>query len=64
MQATCERIQHYGQLYDDQAATNLTETQALNKLEPLLTRVKKEFKEAELFLTDYYKKLGVKRPED
>lgn len=63
VQLTCERIQNYGKLHDDQTGAELTEPQALARLEPLLKRVKKEFADAEEWLTKWYKDEGVDRPE-
>ena len=64
VQATCEQIQNFGKLIDEgQAQPTLTEEQALKKLEPLLTRVRKEFTEAETWLTKWYKDQGIDPPE-
>ena len=54
VQASCERIQHYGQLRDEEAGTDLTSEAALQKIEPLLGRVKKEYAVAEAWLKKWY----------
>ncbi|KAI8994109.1 histidine phosphotransferase [Trametes punicea] len=55
VQATCEHIQHYGALRDEENGTDLTEEDALAKIGPLLKRVKREYEVAEKWLTDWYK---------
>lgn len=62
MQATCEQIQHYGKLWDDDAGVALTAEVALKKLEPLLKRVKKEYEDAEKWLKSWYKEKGIDGP--
>lgn len=54
MQASCERIQHYGQLRDEDIGVDLTSDAALQKIEPLLGRVKKEYAVAEAWLKKWY----------
>ncbi|KZT64242.1 histidine-phosphotransfer domain, HPT domain-containing protein [Daedalea quercina L-15889] len=54
VQASCERIQHYGQLRDEEAGADLTDESALKKIEPLLGRVKKEYIVAETWLKKWY----------
>ena len=56
VQATCEHIQHYGALRDEVNGTDLTEQAALDKIGPLLKRVKREYAVAERWLQDWYKK--------
>ena len=55
VQATCEHIQHYGALRDEVNGTDLTDETALDKIEPLLKRVKKEYAVAERWLQNWYK---------
>ena len=62
VQATCEKIQHYGKLWDDDANVNLSEDAALKKIEPLLQRGKQEYEHAEKWLRDWYAKEGVTGP--
>ncbi|KAI0734726.1 histidine-phosphotransfer domain HPT domain-containing protein [Fomitopsis betulina] len=54
VQASCERIQHYGQLRDEDIGVDLTSDAALQKIEPLLGRVKKEYAVAEAWLKKWY----------
>ncbi|KAH9923587.1 histidine-phosphotransfer domain HPT domain-containing protein [Amylocystis lapponica] len=58
VQASCEQIQHYGQLRDEEAGTDLTDTAALQKIAPLLTRVKAEYAVAETWLKNWYEEHG------
>ncbi len=55
VQASCEDIQHYGALRDEEHGTDLTETDALAKIGPLLKRVKREYAVAERWLQNWYK---------
>ncbi|KAI0754692.1 histidine-phosphotransfer domain HPT domain-containing protein [Daedaleopsis nitida] len=55
VQATCEHIQHYGALRDELNDADLTEQAALDKIAPLLSRVKREYAVAEKWLQDWYK---------
>ncbi|CDO74567.1 hypothetical protein BN946_scf184771.g3 [Trametes cinnabarina] len=55
VQATCEHIQHYGALRDEENGVDLTEEAALAKIGPLLKRVKREYEVAEKWLKDWYK---------
>ncbi|KAH9917954.1 signal transduction histidine kinase [Fomitopsis serialis] len=59
VQASCERIQHYGQLRDEDTGTDLTDVTALGKIEPLLGRVKKEYIVAESWLKKWYEENSV-----
>jgi len=54
VQASCEQIQHYGQLRDEDTGTDLTDKAALQKIGPLLTRVKAEYAVAETWLRKWY----------
>ena len=55
VQSSCERIQHYGQLRDDNVP--ITEAEAIVKIRESILRVKKEYEVAEgwlkRFLKDY-----------
>ncbi|KAI0350344.1 histidine phosphotransferase, partial [Trametes cingulata] len=55
VQASCEHIQHYGALRDEEAGTDLTPEDALAKIGPLLKRVKREYAVAERWLKNWYK---------
>ncbi|KAI0325046.1 histidine-phosphotransfer domain HPT domain-containing protein [Cubamyces sp. BRFM 1775] len=55
VQATCEHIQHYGALRDEENGTDLTAEDALAKIGPLLKRVKREYEVAERWLKNWYK---------
>lgn len=57
MQLSCERIQHYGDLRDEEAEVDLTEVDALAKIGKTLRSVKVEYDEAEKWLKNYYIKL-------
>ncbi|PAV17315.1 histidine-phosphotransfer domain HPT domain-containing [Pyrrhoderma noxium] len=59
VQASCERMQHYGQRRDEEAGVSLTDEDALNMIESLLTQVKKEYSDAEKWLREWYKEHGV-----
>nr|QDK64582.1 putative Ypd1p [Ganoderma lucidum] len=54
VQATCEHIQHYGALRDEETGTDLTEDVALGMIAPLLERVKREYAIAEKWLRNWY----------
>ncbi|KAF8579812.1 histidine-phosphotransfer domain, HPT domain-containing protein [Ramaria rubella] len=58
VQASCERVQHYGDLRDEDLGRDLTDKEALAKILDTLTRVKVEYAEAERWLKAYYKTLG------
>jgi HPt (histidine-containing phosphotransfer) domain-containing protein len=48
VQASCEKIQHYGELRDEKG--DLTSEAALGKIRPLLGQVQVEYKAAEAWL--------------
>jgi hypothetical protein len=54
VQASCEKIQHYGVLRDEEADVDLTHKEAVGKIERLLGDVKEEYKVAERWLRDWY----------
>lgn len=62
VQATCEKIQNYGKLWDEEHLKELSEKDALKKIEPLLKTGKKEYTDAEKWLRTYYKEPGVNGP--
>lgn len=59
VQASCERMQHYGQRRDEEANSDLTDDEALARIERLLVQVKKEYDDAEKWLREWYKEHGV-----
>jgi hypothetical protein len=63
VQASCEKIQHYGKLRDEEAGVDLTKEEALGKIEKLLVEVKREYKVAENWLRKWYKDSGTGRGE-
>ena len=54
MQASCEKIQHYGQLRDEEESKDLTSEAALGMIEPLLGAVKDEYAVAEKWMKKWY----------
>ncbi|EGO23610.1 histidine kinase, phosphotransfer Hpt [Serpula lacrymans var. lacrymans S7.9] len=54
VQASCEKIQHYGSLRDEEAGEPLAPEAALKKIDPLLESVKKEYAVAEKWLKEWY----------
>nr|VWP00957.1 Beta-xylanase (EC [Ganoderma boninense] len=54
VQATCEHIQHYGALRDEETGGDLTQEDALAMIAPLLERVKREYAIAEKWLRNWY----------
>lgn len=63
VQASCERIQHYGQRRDEEAGVSISGEEALSRIESLLVNVKKEYEDAEKWLKDWYRQHGAE-PED
>ncbi len=59
VQVSCEKIQHYGQLKDQEKNIDLTDVEALDKIGALMDTVKNEYDTAEAWLTDYFKEKGV-----
>ncbi|KAI0076975.1 histidine phosphotransferase [Panus rudis PR-1116 ss-1] len=59
VQASCERMQHYGKRWDEENNVSLTDENAFKKIEPLLARVKGEYGHAEVWLKNWYKERGV-----
>jgi osomolarity two-component system phosphorelay intermediate protein YPD1 len=51
---SCEKMQHYGNLRDEEAGTALSETEALDRISKLLGVVEKEYQEAADWLKGYY----------
>jgi osomolarity two-component system phosphorelay intermediate protein YPD1 len=55
-------MQHYGQLRDEEVKVDLTNEEALGKIERLLKQVKLEYRDAEKWLKNYYAE-GAERDE-
>lgn len=54
MQASCEKIQHYGHKKDDTGTNDITEDEALEKLKTIIEQAKTEFEEVEKVLKTFY----------
>ncbi|KAJ6557248.1 histidine-phosphotransfer domain, HPT domain-containing protein [Mycena vulgaris] len=54
VQAACEKMQHYGELRDEDAGTDLQPAAALAKIDALLVVVKAEYADAEKWLKKWY----------
>jgi osomolarity two-component system phosphorelay intermediate protein YPD1 len=59
VQDSCENIQNYGKLRDEEAGVTLTSEVALKKIGALLGVVKRDFKDAKEHLRKRYTDLGV-----
>lgn len=59
VQDSCERIQNYGKLRDEEAGISLTSDVALKKIGALLGVVKRDFKDAKEHLRKRYIEFGV-----
>ncbi|KAG5648359.1 hypothetical protein DXG03_004931 [Asterophora parasitica] len=54
VQASCEKIQHYGQQRDEEAGKNLTVEGAITRIGALLSQVNEEYSAAETWLKNWY----------
>ncbi|KAF8967072.1 signal transduction histidine kinase, partial [Flammula alnicola] len=54
VQDSCEKIQHYGHLRDEDAKKDLTADEAFNAIVKMLKRVQLQYNEAQLWLKDFY----------
>ena len=54
MQNACESIQHYGDLRDNKTGKVLTSDVALSKISAVLKEAKEQYKEAEIWLRNWY----------
>lgn len=52
---SCEKMQHYGNLRDEEAAKTLSDAEALQKIKELLVVVEEEYEEAAEWLKRYYR---------
>lgn len=56
VQASCERMQHYGKCRDEETESDLTASEALDRIGDLLVQVGQECIDAEKWLVDWYAK--------
>ncbi|CAG8676274.1 43968_t:CDS:2 [Gigaspora margarita] len=54
VKASCEKMQHYGNMKDETGTESISEEDALKKISSLLEKVKEEYKEAETYLKNFY----------
>ncbi|KAI8336609.1 signal transduction histidine kinase [Chlamydoabsidia padenii] len=59
IKATCEKIQNYGNCKDETGSSDISETDALKDITPLLPQVKEEYNEAEEYLKTFYDDKGI-----
>ena len=56
VQASCEKIQHYGVKRDEDLGRDLTSGEALNKIKKQLVQLRKEYAEAKQTLEDWFRR--------
>ncbi|KAE8542857.1 hypothetical protein D1P53_000920 [Cryptococcus gattii VGV] len=54
VQASCEKMQHYGNLRDEEAGADLDRAEALKRIEALLVKCKKDYKAAKNWMVKMY----------
>ncbi|RIA89815.1 signal transduction histidine kinase [Glomus cerebriforme] len=54
VKASCEKMQHFGNMTDETGKNTISEEDALTKISTLLEKVKDEYKEAETYLKNFY----------
>lgn len=54
LKASCEKIQNYGNKLDAEGNTSISEDDALAKIADVLVVTKKDFRDAEIWLTRFY----------
>ena len=54
MQASCEKIQHYGHKKDESGTKDITEEEGLTKLKDIIEQAKEEFRDVEKVLKTFY----------
>ncbi|TFK98402.1 signal transduction histidine kinase [Pterulicium gracile] len=59
VQDSCERMQHYGHLRDEERGVDITKKEALKLIRGCLTKAKKDYVEAEAWLKDWFEKNAV-----
>ena len=55
VQASCEKIQHYGVERDEEAGKDLKPEEALDKIKNQLAQLRKEYAEAKQTLQDWFR---------
>ncbi|KAI8999259.1 histidine kinase, phosphotransfer Hpt, partial [Gaertneriomyces semiglobifer] len=55
VKASCEKMQHFGNLKDEHGTGSLTPADALRRITGLIKQAKQEYKEAERYLKNFYK---------
>ncbi|PKC14834.1 histidine-phosphotransfer domain, HPT domain-containing protein [Rhizophagus irregularis] len=55
VKASCEKMQHFGNMKDETGTNTISEDDAITKISTLLEKVKDEYKEAETYLKNFYK---------
>lgn len=64
VQSSCEKIQRYGQLRDEEKGIDLNDKQALDLITQLIAQVKVEYSVAEKWMKNWYKEQGDKGPSE
>ncbi|EIN06378.1 histidine phosphotransferase [Punctularia strigosozonata HHB-11173 SS5] len=64
VQSSCTKIQHYGDLRDEEAGIALTEDDALRRIGELLVQVKKDFAIGKEWLLNWFKDNGAPVDEE
>jgi hypothetical protein len=64
VQASCTKIQFYGDLRDEETNTTLTEEEALKRIGGLLVQVKKDFSAGKKWLLAWFRDNGAPVEED
>jgi len=64
VQASCEKIQHYGLKRDEDSGKDLTSEEALNKIKDQLAQLRKEYAEAKQSLEDWFRKHEGEREDE
>lgn len=52
---SCEKMQHYGNMRDEETGTNLSQEEALQRIQDLLREVEEDYEEAAEWLKRYYR---------
>ncbi|CUA72542.1 Multistep phosphorelay regulator 1 [Schizosaccharomyces pombe 972h-] [Rhizoctonia solani] len=64
VQKWCEHIQHYGNKRDEVKGVDLTEEQALRRIELIMPRLKRDYESAQAWLKNYYREQGADLDEE
>ncbi|KAJ7855973.1 histidine phosphotransferase [Mycena olivaceomarginata] len=64
VQAACEKMQHYGELRDEEANKDLTPAVALERIDGLISEVKTEYADAAKWLKKWYRDKKVPFADD